>query len=171
MYKPFYTILESDKHAIIHNIHYFTFYPGTYRITLLNIFPRALRFLFQAQRNLLFFLINADNKTFYLLVKLQYLGWMGYPAPAQIGYMQKSVKTAKVNKHAKVRYILHHSLTQLANSYLFQNLFLTFAALLFDKPAPGHHNISPFNIYLKYLAFNLFADKSAYISRLAYINL
>ncbi len=76
VHQPFDSIFEPDKHAVVHHIYDFAFYPCSHRITLFDIFPGTGRLLFQAQRNLLVFLINANNNTFDFLVKLDDFRWM-----------------------------------------------------------------------------------------------
>ncbi len=171
MYEAFDPVLKPYEDTVVHDIHNLAADSVADRVAMFDIFPRAGRLLLETQRYLLVVFVDTDNHALYLLIEVDHLGRMRYSAPAQVGDVQQTVEAAKVNEYPEVRNILDHTLTQLTDFDLIEYLLLAGLALFLNEFTPGYNNIAPLFIDLEHFTLYFLADESAYIARLADVNL
>jgi hypothetical protein len=89
--------------------------------------------LFQAKSDTFLVIIEIEDDNIQFLVELYDLLGMVNPSPRQIGYMNKSVDSAKVDKYTVRCNIFNGSFENLSFFKFSNDLFLLLFKLCFDK--------------------------------------
>ena len=159
MYKTFYTWLNLNECAVVSDKDDLTLNLVTNLEIRVEVIPWMWGKLLETESDTLLLLIEVKNNDLDLLVKSDNLFRVIDTAPREIGDMDKTVHTAKVNEYAVIGDILDCSLENLTLLKLTDELCSLLLLLCLKKCLVGNYHIAELLIDLNDLAVNILVDK------------
>ena len=139
--ETFHAFLDLHEGAVWNEVGDFAFDALTGRETLLDLVPRILLRLLQAQRDALFFLVDVEHDDFQLLADFHELTRMSETAPRHVGDVEQAIHSIQIDERAEVSEIFYRALHLVADLHAFHEFLSLFAPLLLDQFAPAEHDV------------------------------
>lgn len=162
---------DFDERAVRHDVDHLAVDLAALRILGDHVVPRVAGLLLEAERNALFFLVDADDDDFEVLADRKNFGRMGDAAPGNIGDVEQPVNAAEVDERAEVGDVLDHALAELVDLHLAQQLDAVVAERLLKQFAARNDDVAAVLVDLDDFDIELFADVVVHIVHRAHVEL
>src|SRR6266576_3040179 len=141
MDEPFHAFLDFNKRSVGNKVGDFALDPLPSGEALLDLVPRILLGLLEAERHALFFLVEVEHDDFQLLPDFQQLAGMTKPSPGHVGYMQQAIHPIEIDKSAEVSDVFHSADDAVAHVHAFHEFLPLLATLLLNYLTPAENDI------------------------------
>jgi hypothetical protein len=131
---------------------------GTDRELAVDLVPRILRGLLEAEGNALFVAVHFDDHDLDLFALLHHFARVGDAAPAHVGDVQQAVHAVEIDERTEIGDVLDDALADLAGLNGIEEVATLARALLFDEFAAGQNDVLPLEVDLENLEVVGLAD-------------
>jgi len=141
--------LDLDERAVGDQVDDLAADLGSDRELPVDLVPRVLGGLLEAERNALLLPVDLDDHDLDLLALLEHFARVGDAAPAHVGDVQESVHAVQVDERAEVGDVLDDALAELPRLDGVEERAALVGALLLDQLAAGKDDVLPLKVDLE----------------------
>ena len=158
MNKTFHTGSNFKECAVVCHNDNFTLNVVTNLKVCIECIPRMGIKLFKTKSDTFLFVVEINDNDIEFLVELDNFAGMAYAAPRQVGDVNKSVNTAKVDKYAVAGDVLDGTFEYLTFFELRDNYFLLSFEFGFDEGFVRNDDVTEFFVDFDNLEFHGFVN-------------
>ena len=114
---------------------------GADRETLLDLVPRILLGLLEAEGDALLFLVDVEDDDFEFLADLEQFARVAEAAPGHVGDVEEAVHAVEVDERAEIGEVLDGALDGVADLDAIEEFLALLGALLLDEFAAGEDDV------------------------------